>query len=63
MYGISMPPRSSLPSPRQQQILQLIEQALRRHGRPPTRGELATALGLRNRQGIDSICMHWPIKD
>lgn len=48
-----MPPRSALPSPRQQQILQLIEQALRRHGRPPTRGELASALGLRNRQGID----------
>jgi repressor LexA len=48
-----MSPRSSLPSPRQQQILELIEQALRRHGRPPTRGELAVALGLRNRQGID----------
>jgi repressor LexA len=48
-----MSPRSSLPSPRQQQILELIEQALRRHGRPPTRGELAAQLGLRNRQGID----------
>jgi repressor LexA len=41
------------PSPRQQQILQLIEQFLQQQGRPPTRGELAAALGLRNRQGID----------
>ena len=41
------------PSPRQAQILQQIEQFLRLHGRPPTRGDLAQALGLRNRQGID----------
>lgn len=46
-----MPQRQ--PSPRQLQILQQIEQFLRLHGRPPTRGDLAQALGLRNRQGID----------
>jgi repressor LexA len=41
------------PSPRQQQILQLIEEHLHEHGRPPTRADLATALQLRNRQGIE----------
>ena len=41
------------PSPRQRQMLELIEQFLRRHGRPPTRADLAAAMGLRNRQGID----------
>lgn len=41
------------PSPRQQQILRLIERHIERHGLPPTRAELTTALGLRNRQGID----------
>jgi repressor LexA len=41
------------PSPRQQQILQLIEEHLYQHGRPPTRGDLAAALQLRNRQGIE----------
>jgi repressor LexA len=40
-------------SPRQRQILQLIERHLERHGMPPTRAELTLALGLRNRQGID----------
>lgn len=48
-----MSPFNPDPSPRQQQILQLIEQFLQQQGRPPTRGELAAALGLRNRQGID----------
>lgn len=48
-----MPPFNTDPSPRQQQILELIEQFLRQQGRPPTRGEIAAALGLRNRQGID----------
>jgi repressor LexA len=48
-----MTPLNPDPSPRQQQILQLIEQFLQQQGRPPTRGELAAALGLRNRQGID----------
>jgi repressor LexA len=40
-------------SPRQQQILELIAQFLGQQGRPPTRADLAAALGLRNRQGID----------
>lgn len=41
------------PSPRQQQILWLIERHIERHGLPPTRAELTIAMGLRNRQGID----------
>jgi repressor LexA len=41
------------PTTRQAEILQQIEQFLRLHGRPPTRADLARALGLRNRQGID----------
>src|SRR5882672_10046714 len=41
------------PSPRQRALLEQIEQFLRRHGRPPTRADLASAMGLRNRQGID----------
>lgn len=45
----------SLPllSPRQQQILRLIGQFITRRGLPPTRADLARALRLRNRQGID----------
>ena len=44
----------SLPlSPRQQQILAQIAQFIAQHGRPPTRADLARAMGLRNRQGID----------
>lgn len=45
-------PRQQLTT-RQAEILQQVEQFLRRHGRPPTRADLAQALGLRNRQGID----------
>jgi repressor LexA len=47
--------RSILPplSPRQQQILRLISQFMARQGLPPTRADLAQALHLRNRQGID----------
>jgi repressor LexA len=40
-------------SPRQQQILQRIAEFMAQQGRPPTRADLARALGLRNRQGID----------
>jgi repressor LexA len=40
-------------SPRQQQILQRITEFITQQGRPPTRADLARALGLRNRQGID----------
>jgi repressor LexA len=46
---VSLPPLS----PRQQQILRLISQFITRHGLPPTRADLARALQLRNRQGID----------
>jgi repressor LexA len=46
---VSLPPLS----PRQQQILRLISQFITRHGLPPTRADLAQALQLRNRQGID----------
>jgi repressor LexA len=49
MVSDSLPPLS----PRQQQILRLIGQFLLRHGLPPTRADLARALRLRNRQGID----------
>jgi SOS-response transcriptional repressor LexA len=44
---------STEPSPRQRQVLEQIETFLRRHGRPPTRGDLAVAMKLRNRAGID----------
>jgi len=40
-------------SPRQRQILRQIAEFLAQQGRPPTRADLAQALGLRNRQGID----------
>ncbi|HTP38296.1 MAG TPA: transcriptional repressor LexA [Steroidobacteraceae bacterium] len=40
-------------TPRQQQILELILRQLAEQGLPPTRGELAGQLGLRNRQGIE----------
>jgi repressor LexA len=53
MYGITMNLTLNAPSPRQQQVLELIGQFLQRRGRPPTRADLAAALGLRNRQGID----------
>jgi repressor LexA len=38
---------------RQQQLLMLISDFIGRHGLPPTRADLARALNLRNRQGID----------
>jgi repressor LexA len=40
-------------SPRQQQILELIGQFIVRAGLPPTRADLARALQLRNRAGLD----------
>jgi len=51
-----MPSAHSKPSslsPRQLEVLGFIEQFLAAHGLPPTRGEIAEGLGLRNRQGID----------
>jgi repressor LexA len=54
MCMVSLDPPSSAPlSPRQQQILQLIREFIARQGLPPTRADLAQALQLRNRQGID----------
>ena len=50
---LAMNAASTEPSPRQRQMLELIEQFLQRHGRPPTRADLALAMKLRNRQGID----------
>ncbi|HMN43596.1 MAG TPA: transcriptional repressor LexA [Povalibacter sp.] len=44
-----MPPLSS----RQLEVLAFIEQFMAAHGMPPTRGEIAAGLGLKNRQGID----------
>jgi repressor LexA len=44
---------STEPTPRQRSLLEMIEQYLARHGRPPTRADLASAMKLRNRQGID----------
>jgi len=41
------------PSPKQLEVLGFIEQFIATHGLPPTRGEIAEGLGLKNRQGID----------
>jgi len=40
-------------SPKQLEVLAFIEQFMATHGLPPTRGEIAAGLGLKNRQGID----------
>ena len=40
-------------SPKQLETLRFIEQFLQRQGLPPTRGEIAAGMGLKNRQGID----------
>ena len=46
--------RSAIPlSPRQQQILELIGEFITHAGLPPTRADLARALQLRNRAGLD----------
>lgn len=47
-----MPPIAPL-SPQQRAVLAFIHQFLGEHGLPPTRGEIATGLALKNRQGID----------
>ncbi len=44
---------STEPTPRQRALLEMIEHYLARHGRPPTRADLASAMKLRNRQGIE----------
>lgn len=40
-------------SPKQLEVLGFIEQFMTAHGLPPTRGEIAQGLSLKNRQGID----------
>lgn len=40
-------------SPRQMEVLGFIREFMERHDLPPTRGEIAQGLGLKNRQGID----------
>lgn len=40
-------------SPKQLEVLAFIRQFMDEHGLPPTRGEIAQGLGLKNRQGID----------
>jgi repressor LexA len=41
------------PSPKQLEVLGFIEQFIADQGLPPTRGDIAEGLGLKNRQGID----------
>lgn len=38
---------------KQQEVLDFIRKFAEKHGFPPTRGEIAAGLGLKNRQGID----------
>lgn len=40
-------------SPKQLEVLEFIRRFMEERGWPPTRGEIAEGLGLRNRQGID----------
>ncbi len=40
-------------TPKQLEILAFIQQFMVAHGLPPTRGEIAAGMGLKNRQGID----------
>src|SRR4051812_5532586 len=52
-----MPPSSDSTapplSPKQLEVLEFIRAFIREHHSPPTRGEIAEGLGLKNRQGID----------
>jgi repressor LexA len=43
----------SILSPKQLEVLAFIQQFMQTHELPPTRGEIAQGLGLKNRQGID----------
>jgi repressor LexA len=40
-------------SPKQLEVLAFVQRFTHEHGLPPTRGEIARGLGLKNRQGID----------
>ncbi len=44
---------SQLLSPKQLEVLKFIQRFMEARGLPPTRGEIADGLGLKNRQGID----------
>jgi len=48
-YVSHMPPLA----PKQLKVLEFIRRFIETHGLPPTRGEIARGLGLKNRQGID----------
>ena len=48
-----MPSPASSLSPKQLTVLEFIQQFVADHGFPPTRGEIAIGLRLKNRQGID----------
>jgi repressor LexA len=45
--------RNTALSPKQLEVLEFIRAFIREHHSPPTRGEIAAGLGLKNRQGID----------
>jgi repressor LexA len=47
------PTRNTALSPKQLEVLEFIRAFMREHHSPPTRGEIAEGLGLKNRQGID----------
>lgn len=48
-----MPSPGDLLSPKQLEVLSFIQRFMAARTFPPTRGEIATGLGLKNRQGID----------
>jgi repressor LexA len=50
---ISASPNTLPLSPKQLEVLEFIRAFIREHHSPPTRGEIAEGLGLKNRQGID----------
>ncbi|HEY4369168.1 MAG TPA: transcriptional repressor LexA [Steroidobacteraceae bacterium] len=50
----SLPPYpAAILTPKQLEVLAFIQHFMQTHELPPTRGEIAQGLGLRNRQGID----------
>jgi repressor LexA len=50
---VSTPSSPLALSPKQLEVLEFIRAFIREHHSPPTRGEIAEGLGLKNRQGID----------
>jgi repressor LexA len=51
------------PSPKQLEVLAFIRRFMAEHGFPPTRGEIAEGLKLKNRQGIDQHLRALQAKD